>query len=63
VHDEIRGRNFWPADMDARAIIGESYQDFISGLPINENIAKYKIENESGDPIRNIIWAYVSAHL
>jgi nitronate monooxygenase len=57
VHDDIQGTSFWPTYMDGRAIIGDSYKDFISGLPEEENVAKYKKANELGDTSRKIVWA------
>jgi nitronate monooxygenase len=57
VHDDIQGTGFWPADIDGRAIMGESYKDFVSGLPIDENISRHKKANETGDTSRKIVWA------
>ena len=57
VHDDIQGTGFWPAAIDGRAIIGESYKDFLAGLPEHENVDKYKKANEVGDTRRKIVWA------
>jgi hypothetical protein len=43
--------------MDGRAIIGDSYKDFLSGLPENENVARYKEASQVGDTRRKIVWA------
>ena len=57
VHDDIQGTGFWPKDMDGRAIIGDSYRDFLSGLPETDNVAKYETATAAGDLSRKIIWA------
>jgi len=57
VHDDIQGTALWPSAYDGRAIIGDSYKDFVSGLTIEENIAKYKEASERGETNRKIIWS------
>ena len=58
VHDDIQGTSFWPAPYDGRALVGESYKDHVSGLPIEDNIKKYGEANQSGDTSRLVSWAY-----
>ena len=62
MHDAFQAQVVWPADMDGRAIIGESYKDYLSGLPIEKNVAKYKHAKEIGDTSRSNVWAYVLDH-
>jgi nitronate monooxygenase len=57
VHDDIQGTGLWPETYDGRAIIGDSFEDFTSGLPTEENVAKYKKAIEVGDVSRKIVWA------
>jgi nitronate monooxygenase len=57
VHDDIQGTALWPSAYDGRAIIGDSYKDFVSGLTIEENIAKYKEASKRGETNRKIIWS------
>lgn len=57
MHDDIQGTALWPSAYDGRAIIGDSYKDFVSGLTIEENIAKYKEASERGETNRKIIWS------
>jgi hypothetical protein len=59
VFDDVQGTAIWAAEIDGRAIIGDSFKDHLSGLPVDENIAKYKSALETGDTSRKIIWAYV----
>jgi nitronate monooxygenase len=55
-HDDIQGTGFWPAIYDGRAIIGKSYEDFTSGIPISELVEQHKATTASGDNSRKIIW-------
>ncbi|KAK0616260.1 hypothetical protein B0T14DRAFT_243358 [Immersiella caudata] len=57
VHDDIQGTTFWPAPYDGRALVGQSYKDHVSGLPMEENIKKYGDANQSGDTSRLVSWA------
>ncbi|KZP29712.1 inosine monophosphate dehydrogenase [Athelia psychrophila] len=56
VHDDIQGTGFWPSVYNGRAIIGASYQDFVNGVSIEDNIAKHNNAGE-GDLSRKILWA------
>jgi len=51
LHDDLSGRGVWPAPYSGRAIIGQSYNDSLAGLPLEENLAKNKSDN------RSIVWA------
>jgi len=55
-HDDIMNRPIWPKLYDGRAIIGESYKDFLDGVPLEENIAKYEAASKD-DTSRRIVWA------
>lgn len=57
IHDTIQGTGFWPAAFDGRAIIGESYKDYLAGVSEEENIIKYKDAIKAGDNGRRIVWA------
>ncbi len=49
----------WPKAYDGRAIIGKSYEDYTSGVEIDENIKRLAEAQASGDTSRNLTWAYV----
>ena len=55
--DDIQGTAIWPDVYDGRAIIGDSYKDFVSGISEEDNVAKYKQALETGDTSRKIVWA------
>ena len=55
-HDDIMNRPIWPKLYDGRAIIGESYKDFLDGVSLEENIAKYEAASKD-DTSRRIVWA------
>ncbi|KAJ4407440.1 hypothetical protein N0V82_009930 [Gnomoniopsis sp. IMI 355080] len=56
-HDELNGTTWlWPKKYDGRAIITESYRDHTAGLPLEENIAKFKAA-ASSDASRQLIWS------
>lgn len=54
--DDIQGTAIWPTVYDGRAIIGDSFKDHLSGLSVEENIAKYKAALENGNTSRKIVW-------
>ncbi|KAI1393162.1 FMN-dependent 2-nitropropane dioxygenase [Hypoxylon trugodes] len=56
-HDSIQGTTFWPGIYDGRAIITESYQDHENGVPLDENVKKFKAAKESGDASRIVTWS------
>ncbi|EOO00344.1 putative 2-nitropropane dioxygenase protein [Phaeoacremonium minimum UCRPA7] len=56
-HDDVQGTTIWPKLYDGRAIIGDSYKDHASGLPIEENIKKLKEAKDAGDNSRLVHWA------
>ena len=64
LHDTVQSYNFWPPIYDARAIIGPAYQDHLTGIPNEENIAKYQKAMAEGDPEgRRIVYAWVFSFL
>jgi hypothetical protein len=61
VHDTIKGtKDIWPVQYDGRAIIGDSYKDFVAGHEKEEVMQKHKTAMECDDATRKVIWAYVS---
>jgi len=57
IFDDIRETAIWPEVYDGRAIISDSYTDYLSGVKEAENIAKYKAAQKAGDVSREIVWA------
>lgn len=41
---------------DGRAIITESYRDHTGGLPLEENITKFKEAAKTGEASRQLVW-------
>ena len=56
-HDDVQGTTIWPELYDGRAIIGDSYQDHVSGASLEENVAKFKAAKDVGDNSRLIHWS------
>lgn len=56
VHDDFRGENIWPRLYDGRAIVGKSYEDYASGLSIEEIMTQLKAAEEVGDTSRTVTW-------
>ncbi|ORY68784.1 uncharacterized protein BCR38DRAFT_482269 [Pseudomassariella vexata] len=57
LHDSVKGVTHWPKFYDGRAIAGPSIRDEQAGLPLEENIAKYKETEAAGDNSRNVYWS------
>lgn len=56
-HDGVAGTSWlWPKMYDGRAIITESYRDHTGGLPLEENIAKFKEAAQTGETSRQLVW-------
>lgn len=56
-HDNIVGTTIWPALYDGRAIITDSYKDHTSGVPLEENKAKFSAAGNEGDNSRQVTWS------
>jgi nitronate monooxygenase len=56
-HDEILGTTIWPGFYDGRAIVGQSYEDHLTGMSIEDNLKKFKEAKEAGDDSRMVTWA------
>ncbi|CAN8105803.1 unnamed protein product [Discula destructiva] len=57
-HDDLAGTAWlWPKKYDGRAIISDSYRDHTTGLPFEENMAKFKEAGEKGDTSRAMNWS------
>ncbi|KAL2264952.1 hypothetical protein VTJ83DRAFT_7462 [Remersonia thermophila] len=57
VLDDIQGTPIWPAAYDGRALIGKSWLDHAAGLPLEENVRRFKEADAAGDDSRKITWA------
>jgi len=57
VMDTIGGTAIWPELYDGRAIINDSFTDYLKGIPNEDNIQKYKEAAEAGNTSRKIVWA------
>ncbi|KAK0666344.1 putative 2-nitropropane dioxygenase [Cercophora samala] len=57
VMDDIQGTTIWPKIYDGRAIVGDSVEDHINGVPTEENIRLFKEAAEKGETNRMITWA------
>uniref|UniRef100_A0A8H7N5P4 Nitronate monooxygenase domain-containing protein n=1 Tax=Bionectria ochroleuca TaxID=29856 RepID=A0A8H7N5P4_BIOOC len=56
VLDDIQSTAIWPKLYDGRALIGESYKDHEAGMPVKDNVEKFKEAAQGGDESRKIIW-------
>jgi nitronate monooxygenase len=57
IHDTIKGtKDLWPVHFDGRAIIGDSYKDFVAGYAQEEVAQRYKTAMECDDVARKIVW-------
>ena len=61
--DEVNRTNFWPPFHDARAIANSIWNDFSSGLTLEERMKKHDDSNAKGEKDRLVIWAGVGAGL
>jgi hypothetical protein len=59
MHDHVQGNWTWPSHYDARALVHPSYYDHQAGMGIEENEARYKAANKSGDVSMMVTWSYV----
>ncbi|KAK4195926.1 putative 2-nitropropane dioxygenase [Triangularia verruculosa] len=57
VMDDIQGSTIWPEVYDGRAIVGDSVEDHLRGVPAEENIRLFKEAAEKGETSRMITWA------
>ncbi|KAK4172785.1 putative 2-nitropropane dioxygenase [Triangularia setosa] len=57
VMDDIQGTTIWPKVYDGRAIVGNSVEDHLNGVPSEENIRLFKEAAEKGETNRMITWA------
>ncbi|KAL1844908.1 hypothetical protein VTK73DRAFT_1535 [Phialemonium thermophilum] len=57
VHDQVRGTTVWPALYDGRAVVGTSYSEYSSGVPVEELQKRLKEGQERGDHSRMVTWA------
>jgi len=56
VHDDFQGTGFWADIYDGRAVIGPGYNDYMAGVPEEENIRRYKAAAAAGDQSRLTAW-------
>ncbi|KAK0701468.1 FMN-dependent 2-nitropropane dioxygenase [Apiosordaria backusii] len=57
VMDDIQGTTIWPKVYDGRAIVGDSVEDHLNGVPTEENVRLFKEAAEKGETNRMITWA------
>ncbi|RFU34726.1 hypothetical protein B7463_g1649, partial [Scytalidium lignicola] len=62
IFDEIKGKSIWPAAYDGRAVANTSYNDFLSGVSVEEireryNNAAMEPHKGFGGDVRAAIWA------
>ena len=61
--DEVNRTNFWPPFHDGRAIANSIWNDFSSGLTLEERMKKHDDSNAKGEKDRLVIWAGIGAGL
>ncbi|CAL1701654.1 unnamed protein product [Somion occarium] len=61
--DEVNRTNYWPPLHDGRAIANQIWDDFTSGLSLEERLKKHDESNAKGEKDRLVIWAGVGAGL
>lgn len=56
-HDVFQSTDFWPSVYDGRAVIGNSYEDFMNGVTDHEIIRRYKEAQEQNRSERQVVWS------
>ncbi|KAF8910456.1 2-nitropropane dioxygenase [Gymnopilus junonius] len=62
-YDEVGRTNFWPADVDGRAVSNSVMEDLNAGLDLETRLKKFDESASTGDSSHLIVWAGVGVGL